>query len=76
MSKIFLIVVLLLISSGSFYFYLSTQKPLPVEYKGDQGLDTTKAVISLATTIVTLLGAVATLILKIMEIKAKKQSAK
>ncbi|MCU0645650.1 MAG: hypothetical protein MUC94_15510 [bacterium] len=76
MTKIILIVVLLLISSGSFYYYLSTQEPLPVEYKGDQGLDTTKAVISLATTIVTFLGAVATLILKIMEIKAKKQSGK
>jgi len=76
MAKIILIVVLLLISIGSFNFYLYTQKPAPVEYKGDKGLNTTMIVISLMTSIVSFLGAAATLILKIMEIKAKKQSVK
>jgi CBS domain containing-hemolysin-like protein len=73
MSKTILIVVMLLVSIGAYYYYLSNQLPEGVEAKGE---DLAKSYVSLATSIVSLLTAVVTLILKLSEMKGKKRKSK
>ena len=73
MSKSILIVLLSLITIIAFYFYLSNKLPPGVEPKGNE---TTVALISLWTAIISLFGTVLTFILKIIEIRANKERQK
>jgi len=70
MSKTILIIILLVITVVACYVYFSNKLPPGVEPKGSE---VTVAWISLLTGIVSLLGTVLTLVLKIIEIKANKQ---
>lgn len=69
MKKSILIIVLLIITIVAFYIYFSTRLPAGVESKGS---DTTVALISLITAIISLLGTVLTVILKIIELRVGK----
>lgn len=73
MSKSILIIVLLIITVIAFYFYHANKLPPGVESKGNE---TTIALISLCTAIISLLGTVLTFILKIIEIQNNKPSKK
>lgn len=71
MSKTILIIILLIISAVSFYFYFSNKLPPGIEAKGNE---TTIAIISLLTAIVSLCGTMLTFILKIMEVKSERRN--
>ena len=62
--------ILFIVSIVAFYFYFSNKLPLGVEPKGNELIVTQ---IELWTAIISLLGAVLTLILNIIEIITKKK---
>jgi uncharacterized membrane protein len=68
--KVLLIVVFLVVFVISVYLYMSNQLPPGVEPKGNE---TTIAVTSLITAIISLLGGVVTLITKIVELKGEQK---